>query len=162
MDVSAIGNAWLEQQRRQYLAVDVTVVVPGLGTSRVVKATVTATRRTAMDSAGAFTTVQTRAFLVSRADLPEDPVRGMRVTLVEGGRTLVYEAAAPSIGETVWEWTDRLQTLRRIHCTPVAVPAPTGDIDGGTATIQFADLLDGGTATVVALDVVSGGTAVAV
>jgi len=119
-DVSAVGNAWLEQQRRAFLSVDVVVAVPGTNTTRTVKATVTATRRSVMDSAGAFVTTQTRAFLVSRDDLPEDPVRGMRMTLVEGGRTQVYEAAAPSQGETVWQWTDRLQTLRRIHATPVA------------------------------------------
>jgi hypothetical protein len=120
MDLSSIGDAWLEGRRRDCLSVDLVVVVPGSGASRTVRATVSATKRTTMDSAGAFSTTQTRAFFVSRADLPEDPVRGMRMTLVEGGRTLVYEAAPPSSGETTWEWTDRLQNLRRIHATPVA------------------------------------------
>lgn len=119
MDLSSIGNAWLEGKRVGFLSVPVTVVVPGTGTTRTVAATVTATKRTVMDAAGAFATTQTRAFMVSRSDLPEDPVRGMRITLVEGGRTQVYEAAPPSNGETCWEWTDRLQTLRRIHATPV-------------------------------------------
>lgn len=147
MDLSAVGNAWLEQRRQQYLAVDVTVVVPGTGALRTVKATVSATRRTAMDSAGGFVSTQTRAFLISRADLPEDPVRGMRLTLVEDGRTLAYDAAPPSSGEVVWEWTDRLQTLRRIHCTPVAISEAGGEIDGGTSVGQAGDILDGGNAS---------------
>ena len=120
MDLSSIGDAWLEGRRRDCLAVDMTIVVPESGVTRTVRATVSATKRAVMDAAGAFTTTQTRAFFVSRDDLPEDPVRGMRMTLVEGGRTMVYEAAPPSSGETTWEWTDRRQTLRRIHATPVA------------------------------------------
>lgn len=119
MDVSSIADRWLEGKRREFMSVPVTVVVPGSGENRVVLATVTATKRTVMDAAGAFSTTQTRAFMVSRDDLPENPVRGMRITLIEGGRTMVYEAAPPSNGETCWEWTDRLQTLRRIHATPV-------------------------------------------
>lgn len=119
MDMASIGNAWGEKMRKAFMAVPVTVVVPGTGVSRQVLATVTATKRTTMDAAGAFSTAQTRAFMISRDDLPETPVRGMRITLVEGGSTLVYEAAAPTNGETVWEWTDRLQVLRRIHATPV-------------------------------------------
>lgn len=119
MDQSSIGNAWLDSMRRDFLSVPATVIVPGTGASRQVQATVTATKRTVMDASGAFTTTQTRSFLISRADLPENPVRGMRLTLVEEGRTMVYEAAAPTNGETVWEWTDRLQSLRRIHFTPV-------------------------------------------
>lgn len=120
MDMSRIGDLWLEAQRVAWLSVNVSIVPPGSNTPRTVPATVSATNRNVMDSNGLFQTFQSRAFLISRTDLPEEPVRGMRLTLVEDGRTMVYEAAPPTDGDVVWQWSDRTQRLRKINFTPVA------------------------------------------
>lgn len=121
MDISRTGNRWLNEMRVAWLSVDVSIVPPGGGAARTgIPATVSATNRTVMDSNGLFVSIQSRAFLISREDLPEEPVRGMRLTLVEDGRTLVYEAAPPTDGDVVWQWSDRTQTLRKINFTPVA------------------------------------------
>lgn len=120
MDMSRTGNLWLERMRVDWLSVNVSIVPPGSTTPRTVAATVSATNRTVMDANGLFQTMQSRAFLISRTDLPEEPVRGMRLTLVEDGRTLVYEAAPPTDGDVVWQWSDRTQTLRKVNFTPVA------------------------------------------
>jgi hypothetical protein len=118
-DITRTGNQWLEAKRVAWLSVSVSIIPPGSSTPRTVAATVSATNRNVMDLNGAFVTNQFRAFLVSRADLPENPVRGMRLTLLEDGRTVIYEAAPPTEGEPVWQWSDRTQALRKIHCIPV-------------------------------------------
>ena len=119
-DMSSLGNLWLEKMRVDWLSVDMVIIPPGSNTPRTVPATVSATNRSVMDANGVFTSKQSRAFLVSREDLPEEPIRGMKMRLTEGGRTLHYEAAPPTDGDVVWQWSDRTQTLRKIHATPVA------------------------------------------
>jgi hypothetical protein len=119
--MSRNGNLWQERQRVAWLSVGVSIVPPGGGATRNnIPATVSATNRSTMDANGAFIVSQFRAFLVSREALPEEPTRGMRITLVEDGRTMVYAATPPSDGEPVWQWSDRTQVLRKIHCLPVA------------------------------------------
>lgn len=119
-DMSSIGNLWLARMRVAWLSVDMVIIPPGSNQPRTVPATVSATNRSVMDANGVFTSKQSRAFLISREDLPEEPIRGMKMSLTEGGRTLHYEAAPPTDGDVVWQWSDRTQTLRKIHATPVA------------------------------------------
>jgi hypothetical protein len=118
--MSSIGNLWLARMRVAWLSVDMVIIPPGSNQPRTVPATVSATNRSVMDANGVFTSKQSRAFLISREDLPEEPIRGMKMSLTEGGRTLHYEAAPPTDGDVVWQWSDRTQTLRKIHATPVA------------------------------------------
>jgi hypothetical protein len=118
-DVSSIGNDWLERMRIAWLSVNVTVTLSNGTTLNGIPATVSATTRNVMDSNGAFISTQFRAFLISREDLPDPPARGLRITLTEKGRTMIYEAAPPSDGEPVWQWSDRTQALRKIHTIPV-------------------------------------------
>lgn len=119
--MSAFGGDWLEQMRVDWLSTNVSIVPPGGGAVRNnIPATVSATNRSTMDANGAFIVSQFRAFIVSIEDLPEDPIRGMRITLVEKGKTMVYEATPPSDSEPVWQWADRTLATRKIHCLPVA------------------------------------------
>jgi len=119
--MSANGNRFHELRRVGWLSVNVSIVPPGGGATRNnIPATVSATNRSTMDANGTFLVAHFRAFIISREDLPEDPIRGMRITLVELGRTMVYEATPPSDGEPVWQWADRTLVTRKIHCLPVA------------------------------------------
>jgi len=129
-DMIAIGETWFRSQRREHLATEVSYQ-PAVGLTRTVLATVVVGRWESVDAAGQIMRTETRDFLVDTTDLAQDPKRGDK--LVYGGAT--YEVTIPPGAEHHWRWSDRNQTLRRIHTMvtqgsasriPQAVPgAPT-------------------------------------
>ena len=129
-DMIAIGETWFRSQRREHLATEVSYQ-PTVGPARTVLATVVVGRWESVDAAGQIMRTETRDFLVDTTDLAQDPKRGDK--LVYGGAT--YEVTIPPGAEHHWRWSDRNQTLRRIHTMvtqgsasriPRAVPgAPT-------------------------------------
>jgi len=129
-DMIAIGETWFRSQRREHLATEVSYQ-PTVGPARTVLATIVVGRWESVDAAGQIMRTETRDFLVDTTDLAQDPKRGDK--LVYGGAT--YEVTIPPGAEHHWRWSDRNQTIRRIHTMvtqgsasriPQAVPgAPT-------------------------------------
>ena len=59
---------------------------------------------------GMWIRTETRDFIVTKSQLPKDPVKG-DVIMWNGGE---YEVLAPN-DEPVWRWSDPLETAYRIH-----------------------------------------------
>ena len=83
---------------------------------RPVKATPGMTRWEGMDAAGQVVRLETKAWFISADEVREEPRVGDRISVVEKGRRNVYEAIRPALTDNCWNWSDRNQTLRRIHC----------------------------------------------
>jgi hypothetical protein len=135
-DMIAIGETWFRSQRREHLAVEVSYQ-PAVGLARTVRATVVVGRWESMDAAGQILRTETQDFFVDTTDLAQDPKKGDRV--VAGDVT--YEVMIPPGAQHHWRWSDRNQTLRRIHTmvtegqatrTP-AVPGPPTAVAGVNA-----------------------------
>lgn len=141
-DMIAIGETWFRSQRREHLATEVSYQ-PTVGPARTVLATIVVGRWESVDAAGQIMRTETRDFLVDTTDLAQDPKRGDK--LVYGGAT--YEVTIPPGAEHHWRWSDRNQTLRRIHTMvtqgsasriPQAVPgAPTITLAQAGGSVQW-------------------------
>jgi hypothetical protein len=141
-DMIAIGETWFRSQRREHLATEVSYR-PTVGPTRTVLATIVVGRWESVDAAGQIMRTETRDFLVDTTDLAQDPKRGDK--LVYGGAT--YEVTIPPGAEHHWRWSDRNQTLRRIHTMvtqgsasriPQAVPgAPTITLAQAGGSVQW-------------------------
>lgn len=103
------GASWLERQRMNCLTVPVTYVRRG-GLRRDVDATVGRTLFRAEDQYGVTVRIESRDFLVSAEELPDEPERG-DVVIHCGKR---YEVLAPN-NEPVWRWSGPENSVRRIH-----------------------------------------------
>ena len=100
---------WLEGQTRAHLSVPV-LYRRGDGTEREMRAVVGTTLFQADDGYGVVTSVESRDFIISAGDLPDEPEKGDAV--VWAGRT--YEVLAPS-GAPCWRWSDPYHVMRRVH-----------------------------------------------
>lgn len=127
-DVIANAEAWFEGQRRKHLSVNVEYR-PTVGLPRVCRATLVVGRWEAVDKAGSIVRIETRDFLIHSDDLRQDPARGDRVAVTEDGVEKLYEVAVPDGSRNAWRWSDRSETIRRIHTMAVsgstAVPNAT-------------------------------------
>ena len=118
-DLMAKAELWFEGQRRQHLA-ELVEYRPLLGAAVDCKATMIVGRWESVDKAGAVIRLETRDFLIHTDDLALEPRRGDRIVLANGQQ---YEVAIPDGGRNPWRWSDRSETLRRIHTQAVATPA---------------------------------------
>jgi hypothetical protein len=76
-----------------------------------------------MDAAGQILRTETRDWFVDTTDLAQDPRKGDRI--VAGDVT--YEVMIPPGAQHHWRWSDRNQTLRRIHTMVVSGAAATAN-----------------------------------
>lgn len=109
--IDLLGNAaeWLSSIREQCLSVPVTYQIRG---KKLLSLTATLGRTLfrADNEYGATVRIESRDFLISALQLPEEPQRGDRI--IHAGR--VFEVLAPN-SEPVWRWSGTGQTTRRIH-----------------------------------------------
>jgi hypothetical protein len=133
-DMIAIGETWFRSQRREHLATEVSYQ-PTVGPARTVLATIVVGRWESVDAAGQIMRTETRDFLVDTTDLAQDPRRGDK--LVYGGAT--YEVTIPPGAEHHWRWSDRNQTLRRIHTMVVSGGAATPGVPGPPTAVSGVD-----------------------
>ena len=141
-DMIAIGETWFRSQRREHLSVEVSYQ-PTIGTTRTVRATAVIGRWESMDAAGQILRTETRDWFVDTTDLVQDPKKGDRI--VAGDVT--YEVMIPPGAQHHWRWSDRNQTLRRIHTMvtqgsasriPAVLPgAPTITLAQAFATVVW-------------------------
>lgn len=110
----AIGESWFESQRQQHLAVTVNYR-PLVGLARDCRATLITGRWESADAAGTILRMETRDFIINRADLPQDPKKGDTIASVENGVEVLYEVMVPTGAQHHWQWQDRNQVIRRIH-----------------------------------------------
>lgn len=125
-DMIAAGEAWFEQKRRDHLSVFVEYLPTGSLLSRTCHATLVIGRWQAVDAAGQMIRSETRDFFIHRDELPADPKRGDKITVVENGASQVYQVSIPDGGQAPWQWADRSQKVRRIHTMAIThTPATT-------------------------------------
>lgn len=126
-DLIANAEAWFEGQRRKHLSVLVEYR-PKVGLARTCRATLVTGRWEAMDKAGNIVRIETRDFLIHRDDVWQDPALGDRLSLTENGAERLYEVSIPNGSQNAWRWSDRSETVRRIHTMAVTGPsvAPSG------------------------------------
>lgn len=117
-DVLATGAAWFEAQRREHLAATVEYR-PVVGLNRSCRATLVVGRWEAISKDGQVVRLETRDFLIHRDELAQDPKRGDRIAVTENGAEKLYEVAIPTGADNPWRWSDRSETLRRIHTQAV-------------------------------------------
>ena len=125
-DMIAIGETWFQSQRREHLAVEVEYR-PLVGLARTVRATAVVGRWESMDAAGQILRTETRDWFVDTTDLAQDPKKGDKIVSVESGQEVTYEVMVPPGGQHHWRWSDRNQTLRRIHAMVVSGAAATAN-----------------------------------
>lgn len=119
-DMISAGEAWFETQRRKHLSVFVEYLPVGSLLPRTCQATLVIGRWQAVDAAGQMIRSETRDFFIHRDELPGDPKRHDKITVVENGASQVYEVAIPEGGQAAWQWADRSQKVRRIHTMATA------------------------------------------
>ena len=100
---------WLNDRRQECLSVLIEYRFRS-GVSVELNASVGRTLFRAENEYGVTIRVESRDFLVSVENLPDEPQRGDRI--VYAGR--VYEVLAPN-GEPVWRWSGSQHVTRRIH-----------------------------------------------
>jgi len=113
-DVIASAATWFEQQRREHLAATVEYR-PSVGLTRSCRATLVVGRWEAISKDGQVVRLETKDFLIHRDELAQDPKRGDRIAVTENGSEKVYEVSIPAGADYPWRWSDRKETLRRIH-----------------------------------------------
>ena len=111
------GSTWLENQRKKFVAREVTYRRGAEAT--VVLATVGRTTFEQDDGAGIILHSQVRDYLVATADLelsgqPTLPARGDCIEEVDAGQKFVYEVL-PLGGEPCWRYSDPYRQTLRIH-----------------------------------------------
>ena len=119
-DMIASGAAWLDDQRRQYMAVPVTYRPAASLFAMTVPATVGLSRYETVDAAGQLLRYESRDYFISTADMNAEPQKGDKITELVAGTTQTYLVAGPPGGGNVWSWADRGQRVRRIHTHLIA------------------------------------------
>ena len=100
---------WLNEKREECLSVPVVYLFRD-GKTLEVTATIGRTLFRAENEYGVTVRTESRDFLISAEQLPDDPQRGDRI-IYNGIR---YEVLALN-GEPAWRWSGRDNLLRRIH-----------------------------------------------
>jgi hypothetical protein len=121
-DMIAIGETWFRSQRREHLATEVSYQ-PTVGLTRTVRATVVVGQWESVDSSGQILRTETRDFLVDTTDLAQDPKKGDRIVYGD----VTYEVMVPPGAQHHWRWSDRNETLRRIHTMVVSGAAASAN-----------------------------------
>ena len=116
--------SWVAGQCRGNLAVKVRWI-PRHGAERELEAVVGRTVFRAEDEYGMTVRTESRDFIVTAGQMPEEPLKGDSVVW-EG---TVYEVLAPD-GEPVWRWSDAYRNARRIHTKEAGELVEEGDENG--------------------------------
>lgn len=114
-DMINSGAAWLDQQRRLHMAVNVVYQATGAMFPMTVPATIGLSRWDSMDQAGTITRYESRDFFISVSDVSADPVKGDTITETVNGADRIYRVSTPAGAGNHWTWADRGQRVRRIH-----------------------------------------------
>lgn len=101
--------SWLAAECRSALAVKIRWI-PRHGVERTVDAVVGRTVFRAEGEYGVTVRTESRDFIVTSDQMPEEPMKG---DMVVWG-SMAYEVLAPG-GEPVWRWSDGYRNARRIH-----------------------------------------------
>lgn len=109
MNIMEQAAQWLDSQRRNTLSVPAIYICRD-GESFNICATQGRTLFRAENEYGMTIRTESRDFIVSRSELPIDPVQGDLI-LYDGRK---YEVLAPN-GEPVWRWSGSQHLVRRIH-----------------------------------------------
>lgn len=126
-DLLAKGEAWFEGQRRAHLAVLVNYQ-PAVGLARDCRATLITGKWESVDTAGNIVRMETRDFFIHRDELTQDPQRGDLVVVAENGIQKTYRVTIVDGMKQAWSWSDRSETVRRIHTMAVAGTAATPNV----------------------------------
>jgi hypothetical protein len=121
VDLLEHSSAWLDGQRKKFLAKTVTYCRSQAEVE--VLATVGRTTFEIESSTGVAERFEARDFIITAADLVLDgvvvlPERGDRIKETVGGQTLVYEVVGPG-QEPCWRWSDPYRLAFRIHTKQV-------------------------------------------
>ena len=109
MNIMEQAAQWLDSQLGITLSVPVIYICRD-GESFNICATMGRTLFRAENEYGMTIRTESRDFIVSRSELPIDPVQGDLI-LYDGRK---YEVLAPN-GEPVWRWSGSQHLVRRIH-----------------------------------------------
>jgi hypothetical protein len=126
-DLLEQGSAWLEDQRNAHMTR--TVVYQRGGDSVELPATIGRTVSEQADEFGIIHKLESRDFLLLRADLVLSgvqslPKTGDRVRDPDGDNTQVYEVMAPSGGnEPTFRYSDPYRKTLRIHTKHIGTEA---------------------------------------
>lgn len=123
-DVLATGSDWFEAQRREHLAATVEYR-PLVGLARSCRATLVVGRWEAVTKDGQVVRMETRDFLIHRDELTQSPKRGDKIAVTENGIDKLYEVSIPAGMDNPWRWSDRSESLRRIHTQSVQATSAT-------------------------------------
>ena len=100
---------WLRDQTLDHLSVAVEYC-PKDGDSKTIRAVIGTTLFQSENDYGIVTSTESRDFMVSAEELPDEPRRG-DVIVWHATR---YEVLAPG-SEPCWRWSDAFHLIRRIH-----------------------------------------------
>ena len=123
VDLIKTGSDWLADQLKTNAGQSVTYI---RGANNVaLTATIGQSVVEAVDEDGRVIRIETRDFLIHRADLilggvEVEPDRGDQITWVDGSTTYRYEVM-PLAGEDHWRDSDPYRKVLRIHTKRVAV-----------------------------------------
>ena len=107
---------WLRDQCRDALSV-LAIYQPKDGEGREIRAVLGTTLFEAPEDYGIVTRTETRDFLVSAEDMPEEPKKGDAFHW----NASRYEVLSAK-GEPCWRWSDSYHLIRRIHTKEIAHP----------------------------------------
>jgi hypothetical protein len=117
MNMMRTASAWLDRQRRHFLAQMITYCHFGDDAVKVdIPAVCGRTIFRAENDYGAVIRVQSRDFIVSAEDISFVPQKGDEV-ICDGRK---YEVLAPN-DEPVWRWSGNDETALRIHTKEIGV-----------------------------------------
>lgn len=153
-DLLANAETWFEAKRREHLAATVEYR-PVVGAARDCKATLIVGRWEAITKDGGVTRMETRDFLIHSDDLFQEPKRGDKIVVSENGTQKTYEVSIPQGADNPWRWSDRSQTLRRIHTqlsTQVVSPPSLAMLTRGIGVFAGESITDAQIASTLSLD----------
>lgn len=118
-DMMQSAATWFEAQRIKHLSFPVRYFQAGISYPLTCMATLVIGKWDAVNAAGQVVRMETRDFMISTADLPYEPKRNDQIVANENGIETTYRVIVPEGMQQAWRWTDRNNTLRRIHTMAV-------------------------------------------
>jgi hypothetical protein len=117
-DMLSLAASWLDGMRRENLSRYVSYR-RGSGVTAPFPATIAGTVFEVQSEMGVVERWESRDFIVSATDFPEDvPQRGDQITETIGGTTVTYEVCAPR-GMPVWKYADPYRKAFRIFAKAI-------------------------------------------
>lgn len=118
-DLIASGGRWFDQVRKEHLSLEAHYYPSGSTTPFICRATPAIGRWEKLDGSGQVVRMETRDFIISRDEMPNDPKRGDTIVVIDSQARTTYRVLIPDGAQQAWRWCDRASTVRRIHTTEV-------------------------------------------